>query len=88
MVITLEHIQHGSGGSQSPYSYFPTRTLFEHWSTHEQACLEVFQLIKVMPKLLIRKKIFCELLEPYGVFCIFLLSELACYRLCRFQCVV
>ena len=27
-------------------------------------CLEVFQLAKVMPKLLSRKRIFCELLEP------------------------
>ena len=49
-VITSKHIQHGSGWSQPPRSTFPARTLFEHWSTHEQACLEVFQLIKVMPE--------------------------------------
>ena len=54
MVITSKHIQHGSGRSQPPRSPFPPRTLFEHWSTHEQAYLEVFQLIKVRPKLLSR----------------------------------
>ena len=25
--------------------------LFEHWSTHEQACLEFFKLVKVVPKI-------------------------------------
>ena len=52
-----EYIQHhGYGQSQPPGSSFLARTLFEHWSTHKQACLEVRQLIKIMPKLLSRKE--------------------------------
>ena len=55
MAITSEHIQHGSGPSQPPESSFPAKTLSEHWSTHAQACLKVFQLVK--PKVLSGKKI-------------------------------
>ena len=40
------------------------RTLFEHCSTHEEACLKVFHLVKVLPKLLSRKRRFCDMLEP------------------------
>ena len=36
-----------------------------HWPLHEQACLKVFQLVKVMSKSESRKRIFCELLENF-----------------------
>ena len=34
---------------QRPGSSFPARALFKHWYNHEQACLEVFQLVRVRP---------------------------------------
>ena len=34
--------------SQPPGSSFPARVLFKHWSTHKQACLEAFQLAKII----------------------------------------
>ena len=48
--------------SQPPRSSFPAEMLFQHWSTHLQACLEVYQLVKVKPKSLTGKRIFLRLL--------------------------
>ena len=50
-----------------------------NWS-HPLKCIEK------RPSLGSRKRILCELPEPLGIFSIFLLSELACDRLSRFQC--
>ena len=56
--------------SQPPRSSFPAEMLFQHWSTHLQACLEVYQLVKVKPKSLTGKRIFPRLLYPKAVFSI------------------
>ena len=62
MAITSKHIQRGSGPSQPPGSSFPAKTLSEHWSTHAQARLKVFQLVKL--KVMSGKRFFLLLLEP------------------------
>ena len=69
----------------APWIFFSSRNAL--WSIHLEACLEVLQLVKVNPKLLSGKKVFLRLLEPKGVFSMFWSSELAYYRLSRFQCV-
>ena len=56
LVIISEHIQHESVQSQPAGSSFQGRTLIEHWSTCEQACLEFFKLVNHGPKVLSWKR--------------------------------
>ena len=56
LVIISEHIQHESVQSQPAGSSFQGRTLIEHWSTCEQACLEFFKIVNHVPKVLSWKR--------------------------------